>query len=307
VGVQTQKTPEIAPVLLIIERRDVAVQSDYDYYRQEAFSQTEDLPRRLVEIGVLAKPRYVETPVQARTKTRDFGVSDNSVNDVVCDKCKVKKRSIGVGHHSHSNLLADDEASISLSNIGILQNKPSDYHPAPAKKETATRSVGCGTSSKDIVSKGTDTDDLRTGRSRDFGVNTTKKKLVDAAVGDATGRKDSGSGVFVCDKCDVAIQNVAKNMLTQSLDSKKPFPSVTGIVTSPTSNVSKTSPIAPGSRIPRPAPARSATPTIVAASAHSQVTVTEKRRYQRQDTYTKLQGGAEPRGSSATPTQEKSR
>jgi len=308
-GVQTQKTPEIAPVLLIIERRDVAVQSENDYCRQEAFSQTEDLPRRLVEIGVLAKPRYVEATVQVKTKTRDFGVSDNSVNDVVCDKCKVKKRSIGVGHHSHTNLLADEEAAVSLSSIGILQNKPSDYTSAPEKKETATKSVGCGTSSKDIVSKGTDTDDLRRGRSRDFGVNTTKKKLVDAAVGDATGRRDSGSGVFVCDKCDVAIQNVAKNMLTQSMDSTKPFLSVTGIVTSPTSNVSKTSPNAPGSRIPRPAPARSATSTTVATSTHSQVTVTERRRFQRQDTYTKLSAGVEPRVSSATPTptQEKSR
>lgn len=306
-GVQTQKTPDISPVLLIIERRDAAVQSEDDYYRQEAFSQTEDLPRRLVETGVLAKPRCVETAVQVRTKTRDFGVSDNSVNDVVCDKCKVKKRSIGVGHHSYSNLLADDEASVSLSKIGVLQNKPSDYTSPPAKKETATKSVGCGTSNKEIVSQGTDTDDLRAGRSRDFGVNTTKKKLVDAAVGDATRRRDSGSGVFVCDKCDVAIQNVAKDILTQNMKSTNPIPSGTGIVTSPTASASKTSPNAHGSRIPRPTPARSSTSTTVATSSQSQVTVHERRRVQRQDTYTKLQVGAEPRGSSSTPTQEKSR
>lgn len=307
IGVQTQKTREIAPVLLIIERRDVAVQSEYNYYCQEAFSQTEDLPRRLTEIGVLAKPRYVETTVQVRPKTRDFGSSENSVNDVVCDKCKVKKRSIGVGHRSYSNLLADDEASVSLSNIGILQNKPSDYTSPPAKKETATKSVGCGTSSKDLVSQATDTDDLCAGRSRDVGVNTTKKKLVDAAVGDATRRRDSGSGVFVCDKCDVAIQNVAKDMLTQNSDSTNLIPSVTGIVTSPTTNALKTSPNAPGSRIPRPAPARSATSMTVPTSAQSQVTVPERRRVQRQDTYTKLPVGAEDRSSSATPTQEKSR
>jgi hypothetical protein len=45
----------------------------------------------------------------------------------------------------------------------------------------------------------------------------------------------------------------------------------------------------------------------VATSAHSQVAVTERRLFQRQDTYTKLSAGAEPRGSSATPTQEKRR
>lgn len=303
IGVQTQKIPEFAPVLLIIERRDVAVQSEYDYYRQEAFSQTEDLPRRLIEIGVLATPRYVETPVQVRPKTRDFGSSENSVNDVVCDKCKVKKRSIGVGHRSYSNLLAEDEASVSLSNIGIVQNKPSDYTSPPAKKETATRSVGCGTYSHNVISRATDTDELSAGRTRDFGVNTTKKKLVDAAVGDASRSRDSASGVFVCDKCDVAIQHVAKNMLTQNPDSTNPIPSGT----SPTSSALKTSPNVPGSRIPRPAPARSATSTSVTTSVQSQVTVTERRRIQRQDTYTKLQVGAEHRGSSATPTQEKSR
>lgn len=307
IGVQTQKTPVIAPVLLIIERRDVAVQSEDDYYRQEAFSQTEDLPRHLTEIGVTAKPRYVEATVQVRPKTRDFGVSDNSVNDVVCDKCKVKKRSIGVGHRSYSNLLTDDGASVSLSNIGILQDKPSDYTSPPQKKETATKSVGCGTPSKGMVSQGTDTEDLSAGRSRDIGVNTTKKKLVDAAVGDATRRRDSGSGVFVCDKCDVAIQNVAKNMLTQNSDSTNLIPSGTSIVTSPTTNSLKTSPSAPGSRIPRPAPARSAASMTVSTSAQSQVTVPERRRFQRQDTYTKLPVGVEHRSSSATPTQEKSR
>jgi hypothetical protein len=307
IGVQIERAPEIAPVLLIVERRDIGVQSEYYHCCQEAFSQTEDLPQRFVDVGVSAKPRCVETAVGARPNTRDFGASDNSVNDVVCDKCKVKKRSIGVGHHCFTSLLPKDEVSVSLSNIGILQDKPLDYSSPPTKKETVTRSVGCGTPSNNTVSQGTSTDDLCVGRCRDFGVNTTKRKLVDAAVGDATRHKNSGSGVFVCDKCDVAIQNVAKNMLTQNSDSMNRSQNVSIVVTSPTTNTVKTSPSATISRIPRPATARGAVSTTVSTSATSQVAGNQKRRIQRQDTYTKLQPSPENRHNAVTPTRDENR
>lgn len=305
IGVQIGKVPEITPVLLIIERRDVAVQSENDQCRREAFSQTEDLPRRLIEIGVSAKPRYVETAVQVRPRTRDFGASDNAVNDVLCDKCKAKKRSIGVGHLSVTNLVAEE--TLSLSSIGILQNKPPEHSSPRTKKEVAIRSIGCGTRNSAVVSKGTDTEDLKAGRSRDFGVNTTKRKLVDAAVGDDMKRRNSGCGVFLCDKCDVAIQNVAKNMLTQNSDSTNPSPSVTVVVTSPTTNILKTSPSATISRIPRPTPARGAIYTSTTTTVHSPIMAKEKHRIQRQDTYTKLQVDAENRHTTATPIQEKGR
>jgi hypothetical protein len=303
-GVQVERAPETVPILLIVERRDVAVQSDYKHCRQEAVSQTEDLRQRLVDTGVSAKPRCVETAVDVRPKTRDFGASDNTINDVVCDKCSVKKRSIGVGH-CFASPFPREEMSVSLSNIGILQDKPSDYSSLPTKKETATRSVGCGTPSNSIVSQGTSTEDLSAGRSRDFGVNTTKRKLVDAAVGDATRHNISGSGVFVCDKCDVAIQSVAKNMLTRNSDSMNPSQNVTTVVTWPTTNTSKTSPSATISRIPRLSPARGSVSTTVSTST-SQVAGNEKRRIQRQDTYTKLQPSPEHRHSTTnTPTHDR--
>lgn len=308
VEVQTQRAPEIEPVLLIVERRDIAVQSEYYHCRQEAFSQTEDLPRRLVDIGVSVKPRYVETAVEVRPKTRDFGASYNTVNDILCDNCKAKRRSIGVRHYYFPNPLPEEEVSVSLSNIGIQHNKPLDHSSPPANKEMATRSVGCGTPSKTTVSRGTDTNELCMRRSRDFGVNTTKRKLVDAAVGDATSRINSESGVLVCDKCDVAIQSVAKNILTQNSESKNRSQSVTIAVTSSTINTLKTSPSATISRIPRPSPARGATSRAESTSATSPAAVnTEKRRVQRQDTYTKLQPGPEDRRSTVTPTHDKNR
>ncbi|XP_021917735.1 uncharacterized protein LOC110828893 isoform X3 [Zootermopsis nevadensis] len=307
IGVQIETAPKIAPVLMIVERRDIAVQSEYYHCRQEAFSQTEDLPQRLVDIGVSAKPRCVETAIEVRPKTRDFGVSGSNVNDVICDKCKVKKRSIGVGHQDFNNLLPKENVSVSLSNIGVLQDKPLEYLSPTTKKETVCRSVGCGTPSNNVVSQGTSTDDLCMGRSRDFGVNTTKRKLVDAAVGDASRHKNSGSGVFVCDKCDVTIQNVAKNMLTQSSDSMNPSQNVAIVVTSPTTNTLKTSPSATISRIPRLSSVRGAIFTTVSTSPTSQVAGNGKRRIQRQDTYTKLQPSPECRRRAATPTHGENR
>lgn len=307
IGVQIRKAPEITPVLLIIERCDVAVQSEGGHCSREAFSQTEDLPRRLTEIGVSAKPRYVESVVQVTPRTRDVGASDDNINDVLCYKCKAKKRSIAVGHCSVTTLVAEEDTSISLSNIGILQNKPRDHSPPRTKKEATIRSIGCGTRNNATVSKGTDTQDLRAGRSRDFGVNTTKRKLVDAAIGDDMRRRNSGCGVFLCDKCDVTIQNVAKNMLTQNSDSTNPSPSVAVVVTSPSTNTLKTSPSATISRIPRLAPARGANSTSTTATVRSPIMAKEKHRIQRQDTYTKLQVDAENRLTTATPIQEKSR
>jgi hypothetical protein len=306
IGVQIGKTPEIAPVLFITERRDIAVQSEDEHFRREAFSQTEDLPRRLIEVGVSAKPRHIETAVQARPRTRDFGASDSTINDVICVKCKVKKRSIGVGDRSFTNLLAEEE-TFSLSNIGIVQNKPPDHTSLGTKKEATTRSIACGTRKNTAVSRGTDTDDLSVGKRRDFGVNTSKRKLVDAAVGDDTGRRNSGCGVFLCDKCDVVIKNVAKNILTQNSDSTNPSASVTVSVSSPTTNISKTSPSATISRIPRPAPARGDIYTSATTTVRSPIMSKEKHRIQRQNTYTKLEVGAESRHTTTTPVQEKSR
>jgi hypothetical protein len=304
-GVQIGKSPEMSRVLFITERRNVAVQCEDDQFRREAHSQTEDLPRRLIEVGVSAKPRYVETTVQAKPRTRDFGASDSTINDVVCDKCNVKKRNIGVGDRSVTNLLAAEETTFSLSNIGILQNRPPDHTSAGTKKEVVTRSIACGTRTNTVVSRGTDTGDLSSGKCRDFGVNTSKRKLVDAAVGDDARRRNSGCGVFLCDKCDVAIQNVAKDILTQNSDSTNPSPSVA--VSSPTTNILKTSPSATISRIPRPAPARADIYMSTATTLHSTVIAKEKHRIQRQNTYTKLQAGAESRHTTTTTTQEKTR
>ncbi|XP_069694060.1 KN motif and ankyrin repeat domain-containing protein 1-like isoform X2 [Periplaneta americana] len=286
-GVQVDKLPEIPPVLLIVERRDVAIQYEDNLHCKEAFSQTEDVSRRLVEVGVLARPRYFETGVEVKPKTRDVGISNSSVSDVECDKCNVKKRSIGVGNRYFSNPVSED-VSISLSNIGITQNKISDLSVS-VKKDT--RTIGCGTASNTLASQSTDTDDLNAVRSRDFGVNTAKRKLVDAAVGGEVDRRNSGAGVSVCDKCDVTIQNVAKNMLIQNRETNTPSPSVTVVVTSTTSSNLKTSPITTPSRIPRPA----------------SNTKNEKRRIQRQDTYTKVEVGAVNERGTAGLTPEKHR
>ncbi|KAJ9583979.1 hypothetical protein L9F63_021671, partial [Diploptera punctata] len=215
IGIQVENKQQIS--LLIVERHE--------------------LQNHLIDVGILVKPRSIDTAVEFKPKTRDIGISDNSIADTMCEKCRVKKKSIGVGHHNIGNSV--DETSISLSNIGIFQNKPPENLPVQETKQISTRSVACETHTNACSSKQTDTKDLNTVRTRDFGVSTMKRKLVDAAVGNS--ERNLESGVFLCDKCDTKIQNVAKNILTQNTEQS---------VASPTTRTS---------RIPKPVTPSSST------------------------------------------------
>ena len=293
IGIQAENKSDVS--LVIIERRDMFVQTENRHYHRDVFIQTEDPHKRLIDVGVLVKPFTTNTAVEFKPKTRDIGVSDNTIVGVICEKCKVNKRSIGVGHFNITNSV--DETSISLSNIGIFQNKPPENLTVPPTKQVSTRSIASGTIANTTLSRGTDTIDLNTERIRDVGVNTTKRKLVDAAVGDAEIK--SGSGVFVCDKCDEKIQNMAKNILTQNSEPLFPSPTVASVKTT-TSVSSRTAVSITTSRIPRPATTASVTRCVTPSGSRPVTQSQEKQRIQRQDTYTKLQ-------VSPPPTDEKTR
>ncbi|PSN40635.1 hypothetical protein C0J52_21102 [Blattella germanica] len=270
VGIQVESKQEVA--LLIVEKRDSHTQTENKFSHHDKSNQTEEPKRYLVDVGILVKPQSLSVGLQVKAKTRDVAVSDHVTLDEQCKKCNIKKISIGVG--PQEPLILEDSATISLSNIGIFQNKPAENVAIPATKKVSTRSIACNTSVNVSMSRGTDTDDLSVGKKRDFGTNTTKRKLVDAAVGDATTESKSSTNISVCDKCDTEIQNVAKGMLTQNSESSTTSPTV-GSATTPVRSVS---------RIPRPATSASATRCVTPAK-----NMQEKRRIQRQDTYTKLQ------------------
>jgi len=123
-----------------------------------------------VDKGVIAKPRCSEAGVLAVSKTRDVGVSEHTLTDLLCDKCNVRKKSVGVGSVGTflRSLTPGGEDNLSLASLAMSRSKSSDHfnlrprlHPTAAKE--------------------TDTSDLFT--LRDKGSNTARSATVDRAVG----------------------------------------------------------------------------------------------------------------------------
>ncbi|KAL1129978.1 hypothetical protein AAG570_012922 [Ranatra chinensis] len=117
-----------------------------------------------VNASTMARPSTVSAYCQTTAPiTRDVGVSEDTTTPETCSKCSVQKRSLGV---------STGTSSFSLQAL------------VPAK---SVKSVGCGREKASSTSKSTDTDGLRP--RREVGVNTMKRKLVDAGV-DASPRTD---------------------------------------------------------------------------------------------------------------------
>jgi hypothetical protein len=118
---------------------------------------------------VIAKPRCTDMGVLAVAKTRDIGVSEHTLTDLLCDKCNVRKKSIGVGSvGSFLRSLAPGEENLSLSSLTMSRSKSSDhFNMRPRLRPTSA--------------KETDTSDLQS--FSDKGSNTAKNSVVDRAVG----------------------------------------------------------------------------------------------------------------------------
>lgn len=205
--------------------------------------------RRRSDKAVLVKPRCTDTAVSATPRTRDAASSECTVNDVVCDKCNVRKRSVGVGSASFLRPPgAGDGTPASLLSITMTRSKSSDsFNLRPRLRPTSVKS--------------TDTRDLHS--FRDTAVNTMKRKLVDAGV---------GSRISTRDECVETTEpyNIVNECIKCNSSNR---------VNSPSIPISPTSPFHPAtpSRIPRLA--KTATPT------NNQ---NGKRPFTRQDTYTKI-------------------
>lgn len=226
IGIQVTPPTE---KLKIIEKNDIGIQAiEKKQYKH---------------FGMKFAPETRETSVHFHPQTCDIGVSDDTI-DFQCDRCKNKANII-----ANTN---DNRNILSLANLSVVRSKSFDYSDKLPFKKPRTRSVACGPSLKISGTKSCDTSDLL-GRSKDIGVNTIKRKLVDAAVGDSVYKVSS---VSVCDKCSYTIKNMAKDILNQSR----------GEVNPTTTSVSK---------IPRPT-----------TLSHQQLS-SDKPKLTRQDTYTK--------------------
>lgn len=215
--------------LKIIEKNDVGVQAIEE--------------KQLRHFGMNFTPETSECSVYFHPQTCDIGISDDTI-DFQCDKCKNKANIRG-------NTI-DNRSILSLANLSVVRSKSFDYSDKLPFKRPRTRSIACGPSLTFSGNKSCDTSDLL-GRRKDIGVNTIKRKLVDAAVGDSVHKISS---VSVCDKCSYTIKTVANDILNQSR----------GELNAPTTLASK---------IPRP------------RTLSQQQFSLEKPKLTRQDTYTK--------------------
>lgn len=226
IGVQV--TPSPIP-LKIIEKSDRGVQAVEE--------------KHLRSYGVNCSPRMSDAQVYFHPETRTVGVSEDSI-DMQCEKCV-----------NESNTLSslNNNKKLSLATLNVVRSKSFDYSDRSPLKKPRTRSVACGPLLRITGTKSCDTSDL-VGRSKDIGVNTVKRKLVDAAVGDSVQKTTYFN---ICDKCSNTIKSVAKDILNQSRGDLS----------------TAASPLV--SRIPRP------------TTLPQQLSSPDKPKFSRQDTYTK--------------------
>ncbi|KAK6620193.1 hypothetical protein RUM44_006594 [Polyplax serrata] len=263
---------EPVTILQVVEKREMGVQACE--------------PKRPVrDTGITAKPKTYDVSTSLRPKTRDYGCSDDKTTDLLCDKCKnLKTRSVGVG----------------LGNVKLEELKV-EAHTAPyrsksfqlteSKPKVTTRSIGVGTllPVKKLTShKGVGTHDLTGTTTRQTGTNTVKLTLVDKGL--VTDKVVPEK--VVCDTC--------KN---------QPKPQLKPIVTTATVGTNTTTPSTPTplhkknvegtagehqpSKIPRP-------------KSNQTTPVMERKKFIRQDTYTKLPPQSPSADTKKTKTRVKS-
>ncbi|CAH1158574.1 unnamed protein product [Phyllotreta striolata] len=86
------------------KHRDVGVQFKHDKPAVSKFNahvQTE--PKTLIDKGVSVKSKLADFAVQKCVECSSVGCSDDTVNDVVCDKCNAIKASVAVGPDSNQD------------------------------------------------------------------------------------------------------------------------------------------------------------------------------------------------------------
>ncbi|XP_046682252.1 KN motif and ankyrin repeat domain-containing protein 2-like isoform X2 [Homalodisca vitripennis] len=197
--------------------------------------------KQMRDFGINHVPRTSDVQVSFRPETRDIGVSDDTT-EIQCEKCISEAKTLVN--------INDNYKQLSLASLNVVRSKSFDYSDRSPLRKPRTRSVACGPLLRITGTKSCDTSDLM-GRSKDVGVNTVKRKLVDAAVGESSQKPSS---VNVCDKCSNTITNFAKDILNQSREHLVPATLV--------------------SRIPRP-------------TTLPQLNSPDKPKLTRQDTYTK--------------------
>lgn len=216
--------------------------------RREIGVQVEESAKSCRDAGMIAKPTLTNASVDARPKTRDAAVSEDKTSDLLCDRCKSLK----------TRNIGIGLGNVKLTEAELLKNslpeRSRSFHFANTSKPKQTRNVGTGTLTpvkKLTASKNVDTSEFSASRTKHIGMNTNKYKLVD------TGTVTDSPRSEICEKCKSGAKTPVKGILVSkdSVDSQQ----------------KENQP----SKIPRP-------------KSLSTTPVMERKKFLRQDTYTKV-------------------
>ena len=219
--------------------------------KREASIQVEQQKKLNRDAGTIAKPKMFDASIDARPKTRDYGSSDNRTNDLLCDKCtNLKTRSIGVGL---GNVKVEEPK---IDTTSIYRSK--SFQLPETKPRVSTRHIGVGTPlpvKKLTSTKGVGTQDMMAIKLKRTGMNTVRVDVIDAE----SETEPFSNEKFVCDKCVNECKPLVKPRSSSTTtpkekdDVKEPQPS----------------------KIPRP-------------KSNQSTPVMERKKFMRQDTYTKI-------------------
>lgn len=272
------------------ETRDVALQFKFDtppVPKFNSFTQTLVVPKTVHHVGILSKVSSSNASIQKSVDSCSIGVSDDSLSDVFCDKCRSPKKSVAVGpetsedtHTSQISLasLSSRSKSFNLGEDSLNLSKrtrttasqcehnssnkscQSEIRPPSSSKscQVATKVLEKQTQYDNLtISRYTDTSDLKTIK---FSVAVEAKEMKPDTK--EVGCNTSAS-LIRCPKCDKDKEKEETKEAVKK-DGGSPTPS----------------------RIPRPQ-----IPT----------TPVEIRKFRRQDTYTKIYSPTE-KSAPASPT-----
>lgn len=105
---------------VVKEKRDMGIQTSILEPKKImviGYTQTDSIPKPIVShVGSLAIPRRKEVGIQKNVECYSVGSSDDTIDDIICEKCNAFKRSVGVGPDKSEDIHTSPVSLAALSN-----------------------------------------------------------------------------------------------------------------------------------------------------------------------------------------------
>ncbi|XP_044764945.1 KN motif and ankyrin repeat domain-containing protein 2-like isoform X2 [Coccinella septempunctata] len=248
--------------------------------------------------ATVVKPKTIDFGIQKSIESYNIGVSDDTITDINCDKCEAVKISVGVGPE-----IKEDQyvAPISLASLSFPRSKSFNLGEDKMDFSRRKRSISVQYQYKpDISTKGSQYEPSNVSRSCQSSIKTHSKgtqyesnnmdsstQFDETFVVESTPKKDSHKVETQTVGCNTSWESPAINICSECRERRKDHKEFSKTETSQKENLkvedrkkeeSKKKDGVVVSRIPKP----QLTPT------------SERRKFRRQDTYTKINASPPP-------------